>query len=674
MHRSISIALLVCLAVFAQGNDLFAGGPTTLSVSGHDALAKGRLDGLSLSDDGVLTPGPRFDAVPLEMPTAWAAVTSSDGATWIGTGNRAALLRVDAGGETTRVDVDGGFLITALAPLADGAVAAAVFPGARVLRVDAKGAVSELATLEAEHVWALRTTKRGELLAATGEPGTVQRIATDGTVSEVAKVQDAHCRALLVDAQGMVAGTAPRGLVLSLDGESPRVLRDLDEQEVVGLIRREDGSLLIGANRDSSGGNAQMLASLLTQVTKPSPTKPGQNAPARASLQDGRVYHLEQSGVLTELWSRPKVALLTLVADGTGAVAGTYPSGRIIRVQPGASSVLLADLPEAEASVLIGGAEGLKAVVTSNPAVLHRVQATDPRGTYTSDVLDAAAPALLGRVTVLAKGATKARVRSGSTKEPDDTWSAWTPLTGFDGRSGKAAGSARFVQLRVELAGPEAELRSLQLVVKTPNRAPALSALAVATPGADATQAPKANPKRQITWKATDPDGDRLATTVQVRRIGQAHWTTLVDAKVLAAPKTDWDTTGHPDGDYEVRVAITDSPDNPDALARGKAQQHSPVRVDNTAPVLSVSARVLEGGQLRVEGTTEDAAAGRIHSVRVAINGGAWRPLAAVDGLFDDTREAYAGTLDVMGAEAYDVVVQVLDAHGNLAAATTTVR
>ncbi|MDJ0976558.1 MAG: hypothetical protein QNJ98_19030 [Planctomycetota bacterium] len=668
------IPLMSFLLLLALGSaPLFAGGPTAKRVEGHDGLARGTLEGLSLSDDGVLRPGPRFDAMPLEVPTAWAAVRHDDGTLWIGTGNRAALLRVAPDGTTTRIEMDDGFLITALAPLPGGAVAAAVFPGSRVVKVDVHGKTTALAELDCEYVWAL-AQDGDSLVAACGMPGSVHRITLDGETKRIAEIDDEHARALLVHRGTITVGTAPRGLVLRVDAKGVRVLRDLDEEEVVGLVHRADGSLLIAANKNSAGGNAQMLGMYLGQLTKPQPTKPGQTAPKRNALQDGRVYHLEASGVLTSLWSRPKVAVLTLASDGTGAVAGTYPSGRIVRVEPGSTPTLLTDLPEAEASVLVSDAQGLAAVVTSNPAVLHRLRNAPARGTYTSPVLDAGSPSAWGRVTLWTGGAKSARYRTGATNPPDASWSAWTRLGAFDGQTGKAQGTARFLQVKVELEGDDAFLRSVAAIAQAPNGRPAVSEVAVATPSANGTGAPKANPVRQITWKASDPDKDRLAVTITVKRQGAAHAVTLVDAEVLKAPKHAWDTSGMPDGLYEVSVRVADGPDNPADRARGAQARLAPVRVDNTAPTVTCRARVLEGGALRVEGRAADPAGGRIHSIRVAVNGGPWQPLGASDGLFDDDAEAFGADLPVPAATAYDVVVQALDAFGNRAATTTTVR
>lgn len=673
MTRCLAL-LALCTGALALVPPASAGGPGRERLADHDTLAKGTLEGLSLDEDGVLRPGPVFAATPLDAATAWAAVQVGDDL-WIGTGNEAALLRVAADGAKQRVALGKGLMVTALAALPDGSLAAAVYPGARIYKVTADGQPTLHATLPVEHVWALACDKVGTLTAACGVPGSLQRIDPFGAVEEVAKVDDDHARCLARREDVLYVGTAPKGRVLAFEGKRQRVVRDLEPQEVVGIVPLEDGGLLIAANADQAGGNAQTLANLLRQIAEPQATKPNSKPRKRESLQDGSIHHLEPTGVLTTLWSAKKVAVLGLARDGRGAAAGTYPAGRVVRVAPGAPAAVLADLPEAEASVVLGG-ERLAAVVTSNPAVLHRRKPSLFKGTWTSAPLDAGATASWGRVTLWGRGVKTLQVRMGETEEPDEAWSDWKPVAGFDGEAGALGVQARFVQVRATLEGEDASLRALEIVRRTPNGAPVIESLEVKAPDAKAKEQapPKATPVRQIEWKVKDPDGDRLRTTLEVNRRGSPHWTRLVDEEVLAKPTHAWDTTGMPDGIYQVAVTVDDGPDNEPGRVRQARRVYTGLRVDNTAPVVTVRARRYGGNRLRVEGAAEDANDGRIASVRVSIDGGDWIPLGAADGLYDGAKEGFASVLPVPERGAYDVVVQARDAQGNLGAAATVVR
>lgn len=649
-----------------------AGGARTEQLRGHATLAKGTLDRLSLDADGVLRLGPAFTKVPLDADTAWCQVTSGK-ALWIGLGNKPALFRY-AAGKGKRFVLGDGLMVTALATLPEGAVAAAVFPGARLVKVGPDGHVDELARLPVQHVWALAADASGTLTAACGVPGALYRVDPFGGVTKLADVDDTHARCLTParDGTSLFVGTAPKGLVLRWDGAKLSVVRDLEPQEVVGIVERRDGSLIVAANADQAGGNAQKMASILRAITNPGATKPGDKPAPRAALQDGVILHIEREGAVTTLWQHKKTAVLCLAPDGDGAVAGTYPGSRLVGVDPGSPFRLLADLSEAEASLTIARKGHFAAAVTSNPAVLYVLDDTATSGTWTSAPVDAGAPARWGRVTLWGQGVRAVDYRTGPTEEPDDAWGDWRPLAGFDGTAGAMEATARFVQWRVTL-GATGELRSLSAVHRDPNRAPVITALEVAKPGQDDEGSPVATPERQITWKATDEDDDELRSTVRVRRKGSPHWIKLVDAKELEKTAWTWDTSGLPDGDYEVEVRVDDGASNEPGRQRQAKRVLAGVRVDNTPPTVTVKAR-RGRGRVEIEGLAQDANGGRVLSVRVSLNGGPWIPLGAKDGLYDTDREPYAGSVKVKaGAGSQDVVVQVMDADGNLAAAAAVV-
>ena len=671
-------ARLLCAlgALVLLATPALAGGPRTERITGHDAFAEGTLEGLLLDADGVLRLGPSFKARNLDADNAWAA-TQSGGALWVGVGHPAAVVRITAEGEPKRVEIEGGFMVTALAPLPGGAVAAGVFPGGRIVKITPDGTVTAHARLPAEHIWALASTSTGALTAACGVPGSLHGVDPFGAVTKLTDIDDTHARCMTAAADGktLYVGTAPKGLVLAFDGKTLQVLRDLEPQEVVGIVAREDGGLIVAANADEAGGDAQRLGSLLGDVAEPDETKPGQKARERASLQDGVIVHLEATGAVTTLWTQKKTAVLSLTADGAGAVAGTYPSGRVIAVEPGRPYALAADLPEAEASVLVSAAGHFAAVITSNPAVLHTLDQGVTRGSWTSAPVDAGAVSRWGRVSLWGRGVTTLSYRSGATSEPDATWSAWATVQAFDGSAGAMDVAARFVQWRAVLEGAEAELRAVTAVVQAPNRAPVILELDIKKPGEKEGDAPVATPKREITWKTEDADDDELRATIEVNRKGSPHWITLVDAKELDKPKYEWDTTGLPDGDYEIVLRVDDGAVNDPGRMREARQVLTAVRIDNTPPTVRANARRHGGGRGQVEGTAADANGGRIFSVRVSLNGGPWIPLGAKDGLYDGDREAFDGIVRVPeNGGAQDVVVQVMDADGNVAAGAAVLR
>ncbi len=674
MRRRILCAFALGALAFL-GRAAIAAAPHVEEVSGQKTFADGEWTSLSLADDGVLRPGPAFEAVDLDTPTSWTAIQVGDD-TWVGTGNGGELLRVDAAGKVERVATGGdALMVTALAPLPEGRVAAALAPGARLVTAEAGGTAKPLASIPAEYVWALLPDARGGLVAASGVPGALWHVDAFGAVEKILDVGDDHARCLARRGDEILVGTSPKGLVLSVRGHESSVVRDLDAQEVVGLVTEPDGSLLIAANQDQAGGNPQTLSNLLNQMMNIPPAQNGQKkAPPRPSLQSGVVLHVEKSGAVETLWEEKRVAALSMAADGDGAVVGTYPEGRLVRVTTGRAPAILADFPEAEVSVILSGAESkFLAVVTSNPAVLHRAKAGAPSGTFTTKRLDAGAVAHWGRVSVVGSGIKSVEARAGETDDPGDAWSAWKPIRGFDGASGAADLEGRFLQLRATLDGGDAELRGLRVVVASPNRAPKINELEVKRAGkSNDSGIPDPTPARTVTWKVDDPDEDRLLVRLEANRVGSPHWMRLVKDEVLDKPTYAWDTSGLPDGMYVVRLTVSDRPDNPPSSARETTLVSTPHRIDNTPPRVTVRARPSKG-HLLLEGEVEDQQGGRVAEIRVSIDGGPWQVLASTDGLLDEATETYQAELDLPPAGPHDVVVQSRDADGNTGAAATVV-
>src|SRR6202011_3207168 len=68
---------------------------------------------------------------------------------------------------------------------------------------------------------------------------------------------------------------------------------------------------------------------------------------------------------------------------------------------------------------------------------------------------------------------------------------------------------------------------------------------------------------RTFTWRAHDDNGDSLRYSLSFRRRGGAAWLRLRDN--VEETSMNFDTSQLPDGDYELRLTVSDATDNPDA-------------------------------------------------------------------------------------------------------------
>jgi hypothetical protein len=148
-----------------------------------------------------------------------------------------------------------------------------------------------------------------------------------------------------------------------------------------------------------------------------------------------------------------------------------------------------------------------------------------------------------------------------------------------------------------------------------------------AFPGLAQSLSPDAPPQtyylqgfRMVTWKAEDPDGDRVRVTAQFRPPSGAAWFTL--AERISDPYYVFDARSLPDGVYRLRLTADDASSNPEGESERSVLELPDFAVDNTPPSLALSAA--GAGKLAV--SAEDATA--VQAVRYSVDGEPWSALS----------------------------------------------
>jgi hypothetical protein len=166
----------------------------------------------------------------------------------------------------------------------------------------------------------------------------------------------------------------------------------------------------------------------------------------------------------------------------------------------------------------------------------------------------------------------------------------------------------------------------------------------------------------QITWQADDPDGDRLMYSVFFRGEDESAWkllrmnlfenTLLLDGDVLA------------DGRYYFRVVASDLPSNDASAAREDEQVSSPVLIDNTPPVVSLSAPRRNDAHAEVDAEVADQTS-PLRRCEYSLDAGPWFPVEAADGLTDSPREQFHVVLEKLRPGEHLLVVRAYDSANN---------
>jgi hypothetical protein len=709
--------------------------PSFWRVGSQTEFLKGKVDHLSIDSHGRLLLGP--SPTPLHEPTApfiWTVVSGSDGALYAGTGNDGHVLRVDTSGEG-RVFFDADELeVHAIAAAPGGGLFVGSSPNGRIYKVEASGQSTVFFDPPDTYIWSLAVDRTGTLFAATGDKGVVYKITPDGTGTPFYTTTSTHVMSLAFDQDGhLLAGTASPGRVLRLDDTGkPFVLFESPFDEMRSLTVAADGLVYAAgvAGRPGRGSLPQPVTvtpsrpvaagvsvavtavTVSTDVGTVSKAVGASSGSARPGA--GGVYRIDQRGDWDLIWeSREDVPYDVLTqADGSILIA-TGNTGKIFRLSgdPFESTLLLRANAQ-QVTAMFTDASGAAGYATSNPGRLLRLSDTRAAsGFYESDVRDAGTTASWGVVkwqaTTPGGSSIAIETRTGNTRVPDDTWSAWSsPYASAQG-SPIVSPRARYLQWKATFAagdGASPMLTSVTAAYVQRNLRPRVISITVHPPGTVFQQPFPAGdpdiagfdaepPDRRIlaetapngsgaspaigkrvyerglmtfTWKGEDDNGDDLRYGILYRREGETDWRLLRDE--IREEILVWDTTSVPNGTYVLRVAASDSASNPGAATLTGHLDSSVFDIDNTPPVVRITGTRQDGVRTAIQIEVRDDMS-TINKVEYSVDGTRWEPIYPKDGIADSPVEQYEV---VLGADAVrGAMIRATDALKNMGGAST---
>ena len=506
------------------------------------------------------------------------------------------------------------------------------------------------------------------------------------------------------------------------------VLYQMPRKEVTSLAVARDGSIYaagVGNKTGLSTGGSSTPAAPPPSVAPVSinvPGSPGPNGPQRsaapaaspgppAGVSGGsEVYRIEPSGNPMKVWSNPQDVVYAISFDSSGHVLlGTGNKGIVYRIESPSLYTALVTIPAAQVTAFHAGRDGQLYVAAGNVGKVYEIgPGLEKEGTIESETFDASIFSLWGRLSYEANlngGHIGIQTRSGNLDQPQKNWSAWSaPITAPEGARTSSPPS-RFVQWKATLSGDGAhtpELESVDLAYLPKNLAPAVeqieitpanykfpppSMLSSAAPASlslpplgrtastpplfpidsSSTSTPAmqyAKGYRGARWVATDPNGDAMIYTVEIRGAKETAWKPLKDK--VAEKYFSFDTTAFPDGEYRLRVTACDSPANPPAEALSGSLVSDPFTIDNTPPKITGLTATRSAGKLHVHWHAADAL-NNVTKAEYSLDGGDWTLAAPVTRLSDSLELDYDLTLDA-GPGEHTIAVRVQDDFDNQAA------
>lgn len=697
--------------------------PTTVEHTSQADFAAGELENVAVWSLGEVTLAPAVETVLEsfeEVDVVSAIAAGADGTVYVGSAPKAVVVAVAPDGSAEVLADLPGAWVSSLLIEGDTLLAASAGGEAGVYRIDLAGD-GEYETVwtdeEVSSVWAI--ARAGEsLLAATGSEGRLYAISPDGDARVLLDVEPKVLRSLAVVDRRVYVGTGEQGRVytVDVDGSDARVVLDVDAPEIVRLLPDRAGGVYAAATGvttaepaapieqdlgapDNATATVPAASPPATQpstqpTTQPAQAQAGQpaSAPAQQAPASGvkpntgpsegnAIYRIGPDGLVHELAGFEQT-IHDLAEAGGALFVATGGDGLLHEIRPTADATArVADLDATMLTALAAAPDGSVLIGTADQAGVQRISAgAAETGVLISGVIDAEQIARFTQIRVQAISAERAAlgvsVRSGNTAEADDeTWSDFSaemPVTGQWQPIATPAG--RFAQYRLHFNATDEPVRviAVQTTYQVDNLSPRIESIGVtpsATPEArnrgNGNGGGQAMPFRVVQFAAADGNGDSLVADVYYRRAGHQVWITA--AEDVSGDSYPWNSTTVPDGEYEVKVIVRDTPDNPAGAALSASRISRAVTVDNTAPaIVSLTARPGEDGTVTLTVSAEDAS--RLAGARFVIDSGDEEHLlTVVDGVVDSPQEQFRATLEDLDAGAHVFSVTVVDEFGNVA-------
>ncbi|HEX6094835.1 MAG TPA: WD40 repeat domain-containing protein [Thermoanaerobaculia bacterium] len=719
MRRIFGLISAVILTTHA-----FAVSPQFWRVQNAEDFLGGELEGFAVTSRGELRVAPAMRKVAsFTDPFVLSQAEGANGDRYFGTGNEGKVYRL-RGNDLKLIYTAAEPEIYALA-FSNGAVLVGSSPNGKVYRVDPEsGKGTTFFDPQQAYIWALEVLDGGEVAVATGVEGKLFRVDANGQGKVLYDAPDTHIRSLAKRKDGaLLAGASGKGRIYSIarDGNT-HALFDSSLNEIASLYVDPSGigwaaavsnvlpSSAPAKSSQQQKGSQQQGQGQQQQQDQKKEGEPSSNAQAvevtfsfddsasTAAAQAGssEVYRIDSDGyVETVRKFEREIVYAVSGGENGGVLLATGPNGRVYDLRAGELS-LIGAVPEKQIVSIDGNV-----ITTTNTGAVYRIEsrpAANPE--FRSAAKDVERFSRFGQYRIegrnLDAGSVAISFRSGNTRTPDSTWSAWTmPQTALEG--GIGAPAAQYVQwkLTMQKAAPAAAIDGVTIAFVNRNVAPEIEGIAVADPAVvfittaypSAPQVVEAtNPDeygmftsldtprertpaeqgkrmfrkgyRTVSWRASDDNNDSLRYSLSFRPKGSDKWLRLRDN--MDETQINFDTSQLPDGRYELRLTASDEPDNP-VQPLTDVKEGVEFQVDNGAPKIAVAQN---GGNVTVRITDELSPIGK---VEYSLDAEKWIQLTPVDGISDSREETFR--LDGATVNGKFAIVRATDQFYNVATA-----
>ena len=690
--------------------------PRKWELRTKDDFLKGKLDGISVSYEGVLSLAPKEDKLDGPAEDFYLSfLVGQDGVAYLGTGHGGKIYRIGKDGKAELYFQVQEMDVTCLAMDDKGALFAGTAPNGKVYKITAKDQGEAFFNPEEKYIWDLAFSESGFLMAAVGEAGGIYKINLQGEGQRVLKAEENHILCLHKSGPAdFLAGSGGVGVVYRLSAEGrTTVLFESSFEEIKSLALDADGNIYAACggtpSRTKKEEAVDLPVRISTDVTVSASATAQSGAPAPAALassgkEPSALFRVRPDGVAKKLWESEDELIYSLLwKEGEKRLLfGTGNKGRIYSI----------DRDEKVSLLTQGGSEQMYAlepadtkvyVLADNPSRLTVVSPEQRfSGEYVSDVLDARTVSSWGRMEFdgqLPAGATvQIQTRSGNSFEPNSMWSDWSPP--IQKREEQILSpKARYLQFKVlfktQSGNVSPWLQRVSVFYLQTNIAPLVQRLDLLPPnevylkppdqeevvwGAEESPAGREPGRKDdrslylakkverqgfqtVTWEANDENDDRLLYTISIRKEGENVWRMVKDG--WRDSLFVFDTLSYPDGVYFVKLGASDLNSNPPGSELRSEKTSSPLVIDNSLPVVKSFTVSRQANSLEIAFQVEDSFTS-IQDVEYLIRPGEWRVIFPADGVCDSRVESFKFRVILPPNAENLVTVRVTDRHHNI--------
>ena len=643
-----------------------------------------------------------------DQPEVFAVAVDSSGILYAATSPNGKVYRIE-NGKATEFFAPKATYIWSLAFAGDGALYVGAGNPGNIYRVDPSGKAETYYATGQSHVTALAFDTHGNLLAGTEPNGILYRISAKDKAFVLYNASLPEIRSIVPMPDGTIYAAALGGSVANRSLPLTTTLASSS----TAVVTAPPTTITVTDSADASDDDTDIKPKPPAATTTATSTTAAQTVTASPlteipGVDKSAIYRINADGTVETLWTSKEENVYSLAAEPGGSLFfATDGQGRLYKLAADRKPTLMVETNEGEATRLLAGPKGLVAATGDMGKLFRLDDGQGASGSYESPVHDCGSIARWGRIAWRsAGGKVDVQTRTGNSARPDQTWSDWSaPLTNPQS-SLIPSPNARYVQWRARLDGPGASIENVSIAYLPQNNPPVVrsinvtmqantnaglktAATSTSTPAAYSitvtdtgeTSTPAGTPTQtlshgagsqiQVTWQADDPDGDHLLYSLYFRGEGEREWKLLRANMPENSMLLDGDVLA--DGRYYFRVVASDLPSNPPNVARTDELVSSPVLIDNTPPVVTLSTPRRSNYQIELDADAADQTS-PLRRFEYSLDAGPWTPVEAADGVTDSPHEQFHIAIEHVRPGEHLLVVRAYDAANNAGLAKVVIQ